>query len=55
MRLLPQRNKSGKELADLFEYLAPEIDTGQTMKFLQDLLQSKGAVIISEPVEADRR
>ena len=53
MRLLQQCNKSGKEVVDAFEYLAPVIDTDQAMKFLLDLLQSKGAVILSETVDED--
>ena len=40
-------------MADAFEYLAPVIDTDQAMKFLLDLLQSKGAVILSETVTGD--
>ena len=53
MKLLQQCNKSGEDVADAFEYLAPVIDTDQAMKFLLDLLQSKGAVILSETVNGD--
>ena len=53
MRLLQQCNKPGEEVADAFEYLAPVIDTDQAMKFLLDLLQSKGVVTLSETVDGD--
>ena len=52
-RLLQQYDKSGDDVADAFEHLAPVIDTDQAMKFLLDLLQSKGAVFLSQTVCGD--
>ena len=52
-RMLQRYNRSGEEVADAFEYLAPVIDTDQAIKFLLDLLQSKGAAILSETVDRD--
>ena len=52
-RLLQQYDKSGDEIAEAFEHLAPVIDTDQAMKFLLDLLRSKGAVFRSEAVRGD--
>ena len=51
--LLQQYDKCGDEVADAFEHLAPVIDTDQAMKFLLDLLRSKGAVFLSQIVSGD--
>ena len=52
-RELQQYDKCGDEVADAFEHLAPVIDTDQAMKFLLDLLRSKGAVFLSQTVCGD--
>ena len=53
--LLEQYNVSPEDAADAFQYLAPVVDTGQAMRFLLGLLQSKGAVLVSDTIHGDLR
>ena len=51
--LIQEYRSSPTDVADAFQYLAPVIDTDQAMKFLLGLLQSKGAVLLSEVIHGD--
>lgn len=51
--LLQEYDHSGCGVADGFEHLSPVIDTDQAMKFLVGLLQSKGAILLSDTMHGD--
>ena len=51
--LLEEYQISKEEVSDAFECVSPVIDTDQAMKFLMDLLQSKGAVLLSDTIRGD--